>query len=148
MNFLLLSIYSTNSLLFSFFVTIQSHAKWKKNRESCLREGALFLELHMAKSNIEMQRKWNRDGALNRYLFYSKTFSDTNSSRTPLPDPAAVCPVSYAFILQCLKTSKQCLCCLSMSFRYCLMSCCQTLYCPLLYCPLLRCRLWFHLWNL
>lgn len=32
------------------------------------------------------------------------------------------------FILQCLKTlGKQCLCCLSMSFRYCLMSCCQTL---------------------
>ena len=72
----------------------------------------------------------------------------SRSSRTPLPDPAAVCPVSYAFILQCLKTLKQCLCCLSMSFRYCLMSCCQTLYCPLRYCPLLYCRLWFHLWNL
>ena len=46
--------------------TIQSHAKWKKNRESCLHEGALFLEFHMAKNNIEMQRKRNRDGALNR----------------------------------------------------------------------------------
>ena len=47
--------------------TIQSHAKWKKNRESCLREGALFLEFHMVKSNIEMQRKRNRDGALDCY---------------------------------------------------------------------------------
>ena len=59
-------------LLFCFgnFVTIQSHAKWKKNRESCLHEGALFLEFHMAKSNIEMQRKRNRDGALNSYKIF------------------------------------------------------------------------------
>ena len=40
----------------------------------------------MARSNIEMQRKRNRDGALNRYLFCSKIFSDTNSSRA-IPQP-------------------------------------------------------------
>ena len=38
-----------------------------KNRESCLHEGALFLEFHMAKNNIEMQRNRNRDGALDCY---------------------------------------------------------------------------------
>ena len=45
----------------------KSHEKWKKNRESCLRECAVFPEFHMARSNIEMQRKQNRDGALKSY---------------------------------------------------------------------------------
>ena len=56
--------------IYKYIVTIQSHAKWKKNRESCLRECAVFSEFHMARSNIEMQRKRNRDGALNRYLIF------------------------------------------------------------------------------
>ena len=32
---------------------------------ACMNE-RFFLEFHMARSNIEMQRKRNRDGALNR----------------------------------------------------------------------------------
>ena len=45
----------------------KSHEKWKKNRESCLRGCAVFSEFHMARSNIEMQRKQNRDGVLKSY---------------------------------------------------------------------------------
>ena len=33
---------------------------------ACMNE-QFFLEFHMATSHIEMQRKRNRDGALNRY---------------------------------------------------------------------------------
>ena len=48
-------------------ITIQSHAKRKNNCESCLHEGVVVSEFHVAKSNIEMQRKQNRDGVLNSY---------------------------------------------------------------------------------
>ena len=37
---------------------------------ACMNE-QFFLEFHMARSHIEMQRKRNRDGALNRDLFLS-----------------------------------------------------------------------------
>ena len=37
----------------------------------------------MARSDIEMQRKWNRDGALNRYLFIPKHFQ-TQTAAGPL----------------------------------------------------------------
>ena len=36
---------------------------------ACMNE-RFFLEFHMARSNIEMQRKRNRDGVLNSYLSY------------------------------------------------------------------------------
>ena len=52
------------------FLTIQSHAKWKKNCESWLHEWAIFVEFHIARSNIEMQRKRNQDGVLNRYVYF------------------------------------------------------------------------------
>ena len=48
-------------------ITIQSHAKRKNHCESCLREGAVVLEFHVAGSNIKMQRKRNRDWVLKSY---------------------------------------------------------------------------------
>lgn len=36
-----------------------------KNREACLDEGRIFLGFHMVRSPVEMQRKWNREGAAN-----------------------------------------------------------------------------------
>ena len=45
---------------------------------ACMNE-RFFLEFHMAKSNIEMQRKRNRDGALNNYLVSSTAYVCTRS---------------------------------------------------------------------
>ena len=36
-----------------------------KNREACLDEGRIFPGFHMVRSPVEMQRKWNREGAAN-----------------------------------------------------------------------------------
>ena len=48
-------------------ITIQSHVKRKNHCESWLQEGAAVPEFHVVGSNIEMQRKRNRDGVLNSY---------------------------------------------------------------------------------
>ena len=53
---------------------------------ACMNE-QFFLEFHMATSHIEMQRKRNRDGALNNTLFLSPhTYAPGRSSGCmPLP---------------------------------------------------------------
>lgn len=82
------------------------------------------------------------------FLFDSAKYFRTPKSSRPTLGIWLLSVIIVCFIPQSLRMSKHRLCCLSMSFQYCLMSCCQTLYCLLLYCPLLCCRLWFHLWNL
>lgn len=77
------------------------------------------------------------------FLFDSAKYFQTPKSSRPTLGIWLLSVIIVCFIPQSLRMSKHRLCCLSMSFRYCLISCCQTLYCLLLYCPL-----WFHLWNL
>lgn len=77
------------------------------------------------------------------FLFDSAKYFRTPKSSRPTLGIWLLSVIIVCFIPQSLRMSKHRLCCLSMSFQYCLMSCCQTLYC-LLWC----CRLWFHLWNL
>ena len=54
----------------------------RKNRESCLHEKANFLDF-INRSNIEMQRKRNRDGALNNYIL-AKIFVTIHSAESNL----------------------------------------------------------------
>ena len=55
---------------------------------ACMNE-QFFLEFHMARSHIEMQRKRNRDGALNNYLVSSTEYVCTWSLAWLYASPSA-----------------------------------------------------------